>query len=309
MKNKKRIIIAIIVAIPILMILTDVILVKSFKSRPIFAIKNATYWDGGSSEYIGIGYKVIKCNTLNGDKSIHLGFYNLSVSKVCNNDPIDIDYNDYEIVDETEVCAEALEEIYRDDDNIYYLSCIKSSTLFLKYNNGDKITIKDALNNNKVTFEELLEKGLEVYKYPINDIPESKEEDKQEEQVSEEEAVDSPKNNTNNSNNGNANSNASNSSKNNSNSSNNNGNNSNNNNNANSGISNNDQNKTCNLSASNDFPTMSACMAKGKALAEDVNLNFGSYSCDSVLDCNYNTVGYHLTMRDFNDQIDNSWRP
>ena len=39
---------------------------------------------------------------------------------------IDCNSNIINIIDETKVCDEALEEIYRDKDNIYYLPCIQS---------------------------------------------------------------------------------------------------------------------------------------------------------------------------------------
>lgn len=67
-------------------------------------------------------------------------------------------------VDETTICAQALEEIYRDDKYIYYLPCIKSETVFLKYNNGEKINIKKALDDEKITIDKLIKEGLKVYK-------------------------------------------------------------------------------------------------------------------------------------------------
>lgn len=43
-------------------------------------IKTNTYKDGGSTEYVGLFYKVIKCNTVDGDKTITLGTYGLKYS-------------------------------------------------------------------------------------------------------------------------------------------------------------------------------------------------------------------------------------
>ncbi len=52
-------------------------------TNPLFVILINKYMDGGSKEYIGLGYKVIKCNTLNGDNSYNIGFYNLNINNVC----------------------------------------------------------------------------------------------------------------------------------------------------------------------------------------------------------------------------------
>ncbi|HHT38120.1 MAG TPA: hypothetical protein GXZ95_01740 [Mollicutes bacterium] len=65
---------------------------------PLFAIRVNAYYDGGSKEYYGLGYKVIECNTLSGDDSIHIGFYNIKVDKNCKNGPID-----FEKINEKEV--------------------------------------------------------------------------------------------------------------------------------------------------------------------------------------------------------------
>lgn len=77
-------VILIILGIWTFMFLTDFICVKTIKI-PIFMIRTAIK-DGGSKEYYGLGYKVIKCNTLSGDKSISIGSWNLKYS--CNNESI-----------------------------------------------------------------------------------------------------------------------------------------------------------------------------------------------------------------------------
>ncbi len=65
-------------------ITTDYILYKNNKN-PFFAINTSIYKDGGSKDYFGLGYKVIRCNTLTGDKNIHFGFYNINVNNFCIN--------------------------------------------------------------------------------------------------------------------------------------------------------------------------------------------------------------------------------
>ena len=186
----------------------------------IFVIPMMQYKDGGSKEYWGLGYKVIKCNTLAGDKSAHFGFYNLDIGKVCNHDVdvsqfigeiveinqngsfivepnenedvrksadkisvsgssdinweigmkvivkyiggvmesypaqinvIDVQlYNsdDFTIFDETKYlakpCDTALELIYEDDSFKYYFGCIKSHMVFIAFEDGTRISIKEA---------------------------------------------------------------------------------------------------------------------------------------------------------------------
>ena len=72
-----------------------------------------------------------------------------------------------EIIDNTEVCAEALEEFFEDEEYVYYFSCMKSNNVYAKIN-GKKYLVKDLLNNNpteyNVTIDILEEFGLEFIK-------------------------------------------------------------------------------------------------------------------------------------------------
>lgn len=43
------------------------------QEEPIFSLKTTTYRDGGSQEYIGLGYKIIDFNTLNGYDEMKIG--------------------------------------------------------------------------------------------------------------------------------------------------------------------------------------------------------------------------------------------
>lgn len=67
-------IVLIILGIWACIFLVDFICVKII-NRPIFMIRTSIYKDGGTKEYLGLGYKVIKCNTLAGDKKITIGTY------------------------------------------------------------------------------------------------------------------------------------------------------------------------------------------------------------------------------------------
>ena len=69
-----------------------------------------------------------------------------------------------EIIDATYTCSEALEKFYEDDKFVYYFPCVKSSSVFVKFPNNDKMLATTALNEGKVTIEELIKAGLEVHK-------------------------------------------------------------------------------------------------------------------------------------------------
>ena len=61
-----------IVIIAIVFFSVDLYRAKNGKS-PIFCINYGTLKDGGSKEYIGLGYKVIVYHKLNGYKNMHIG--------------------------------------------------------------------------------------------------------------------------------------------------------------------------------------------------------------------------------------------
>lgn len=60
------------------LVVFDVVMVTKFNVGPIFAIKVKTYNDGGTKEYAGIFYKVIKYKQTNGRRDMVLGSYKLS---------------------------------------------------------------------------------------------------------------------------------------------------------------------------------------------------------------------------------------
>lgn len=68
-KNKKIIIIILVIYMAIF--ITDFSLAKMNKS-PIFSIPLVKYKDGGSTEYYGLGYKVIKYVNLTVEKGVEV---------------------------------------------------------------------------------------------------------------------------------------------------------------------------------------------------------------------------------------------
>jgi hypothetical protein len=63
MKKWIKLILAIFLILWVTFIITDYYRATQNKA-PIFAIKFGGYWDGGTIEYLGLGYKVIKYNQL-----------------------------------------------------------------------------------------------------------------------------------------------------------------------------------------------------------------------------------------------------
>ena len=55
----------------------DIVSVTKYEKGPYFAINTATYKDGGTKVYHGIGYKVIKYNQLQGRRDMEIGTWSL----------------------------------------------------------------------------------------------------------------------------------------------------------------------------------------------------------------------------------------
>jgi len=69
-----------------------------------------------------------------------------------------------EIIDATFRRTEELEKFYEDDKYIYSFPCIQSTSVYVKFENGNKMLVVDALEEQKVTIKELIKAGLRVYK-------------------------------------------------------------------------------------------------------------------------------------------------
>lgn len=77
---------------------------------------------------------------------------------------IDEKYKDFEILDTTYICAEALEPFYEDKEYIYSFPCIQSSYIYVKYPNGNKFLLVDELNDGNITIDDAIKNGLKVIK-------------------------------------------------------------------------------------------------------------------------------------------------
>ena len=68
------------------------------------------------------------------------------------------------IIDATYTCAQTEEKFYEDNKYTYYFPCVKSNSMYVKFENGNKMLITSALESEKVTIDELLDAGLDVIK-------------------------------------------------------------------------------------------------------------------------------------------------
>lgn len=84
--NKIINIILVIILIIIFLVALDIILITKYQKVPMLAIPVKTYDDGGTKEYYGLGYKVIKYNQLQGRRDMELGSYKLKY----NSEPTDL---------------------------------------------------------------------------------------------------------------------------------------------------------------------------------------------------------------------------
>lgn len=82
-------------------------------------------------------------------------------------DNSNIDDNDYKIINTTEKCVEEKEKIYEDNLYIYYLPCISSQNISLKYKDGKTILLTEAIEQKIVTIEELVNNGLKLEKEKV----------------------------------------------------------------------------------------------------------------------------------------------
>ena len=75
----------------------------------------------------------------------------------------------WNIVSNYDSCAQTITKVYEDDEYDYYVPnpCIANLS-YIEYSNGEKYTIIEALNKRKLTPNELIEKGVNIYKNPKN---------------------------------------------------------------------------------------------------------------------------------------------
>lgn len=144
-------------------ILLDSIQALIFNNNPIIGIQTKCMRKEGilvNTYYCEEGKQITKIKTFNSSCSNEL---------VCGND------SKFIIVDKSSeiknfTCDTALDPFYEDEKYIYSYGCIKSKYVVVKYNNGKEETVKDALNNKKISIKDLDLFNIKYYKqYKNND--------------------------------------------------------------------------------------------------------------------------------------------
>ena len=124
-----------ILVIIIAMIVIDYVRVNRFEYTPLFAIKTLELKDGGTTEYTGLGYKVIDYNQIQGRRDIEIGLWNMKR----NSTPMDISDVDLAIEftnDEGKAFTKYYKKFLRIKSTLVELN-EKENTITLRYSDED----------------------------------------------------------------------------------------------------------------------------------------------------------------------------
>ena len=149
-----------IIVILIVMVAVDIICVSRYSKGPFFAIPVHTYKDGGSKEYYGLGYKVIKYNQKQGRRDMELGNWSLKY----NIEPITIkdvdmaiEFND----DSEKAYAKYYKKFVRIISTLKKVDK-KNRTITIGYfDEGDKYTLEIECDINKDEDQAIIDKFKE----------------------------------------------------------------------------------------------------------------------------------------------------
>lgn len=207
-KYKKYILIAVFSVI--FLIIIDILQAFIFQNSPVLKIRE--YFNGGTLYYKDKGLITYTYNCIGEKRKTVLKWEKYSCP---------LKETTFEIIDESKnikdfTCAEALEEIYRDDEYIYFLSCMKSEHIKVNYSpNHFSENITTALKEGRVKISDLDIFKIDYIKKEISkeqlekeeQVTDNKEENKKEEQSKKEESNKKDNKTNNNKNNSNENNN------------------------------------------------------------------------------------------------------
>lgn len=88
----------------------------------------------------------------------------IAIILLTTNNIIKFNKSKLEIIDATFSCSQGLEKFYEDDKYTYSFPCVQSTSVYVKFQNGNKMLVVNALEDQKVTIEELIKAGLKVHK-------------------------------------------------------------------------------------------------------------------------------------------------
>ena len=188
-KYKKYILIAVFSII--ILIIIDISQALIFQNSPVLKIRE--HFDGGTLYYKDKGLITYTYNCIGEKRKTVLKWEKFSCP---------LKETTFEIIDESKnikdfICAEALEEIYRDDEYIYFLSCMKSEYIKVNYSPDHfSENIKTALKEGRVKISDLDIFKIDYIKKEISkeqlekeeQDTDNKEENKKEEQSKKEES-------------------------------------------------------------------------------------------------------------------------
>ena len=188
-KYKKYILIAVFSII--ILIIIDISQALIFQNSPVLKIRE--HFDGGTLYYKDKGLITYTYNCIGKKRKTVLKWEKYSCP---------LKETTFEIIDESKniknfTCAEALEEIYRDDEYIYFLSCMKSEYIKVNYSPDHfSENITTALKEERVKISDLDRFKIDYIKKEISkeqlekeeQDTDNKEENKKEEQPKIEEA-------------------------------------------------------------------------------------------------------------------------
>lgn len=95
---------------------------------------------------------------------IVLAFGTIVVGVLLSKKNHELEASKIKILDATYACSDTYEKFYEDSEFIYYFICSKSDSVFVKLPNGNKMLVVDALDDNKITIDELINTELNIYK-------------------------------------------------------------------------------------------------------------------------------------------------
>ena len=141
----------IVLVVMVGVVVLDTLQAKVFDNSPLLKIRENL--DGGSTDYIDKGLLVNHYHCNNDEKITTWKGTKFACSAKESKKEIK------EIVDlvarDNLSCDEALEKFYQDENYTYSYSCIKSDKVIVKYSDGSEETVKDALQNNRITIQDL----------------------------------------------------------------------------------------------------------------------------------------------------------
>ena len=150
------------VLVMIIMLITsiDIICITKYNIGPFFAINTKTYKDGGTKEYYGLGYKVIKYNELLGRRDTQVGFWNMKYST----EPL--------VIEDIDLAIE-FQNSPEPTANKYYKKYIKISSTITEINDkNNEITLEYTDPDGKYTLEIKCQMASEketLANYKVND--------------------------------------------------------------------------------------------------------------------------------------------